>query len=80
MLVETPSYLGALQAFSLFQPAFSAMQTDEQGIVTDALTAEQLAGARFMYSLPNFQNPTGRRCRWSAARRCWRKPSPPACR
>ena len=61
VLVETPSYLGALQAFSLFQPAFSAMQTDEHGIVTDALTPEQLAGARFMYCLPNFQNPTGRR-------------------
>ncbi|KRG71176.1 PLP-dependent aminotransferase family protein [Pseudoxanthomonas dokdonensis] len=61
VLVETPSYLGALQAYSLFQPAFSAMETDEQGIVTDALTPEKLAGARFMYCLPNFQNPTGRR-------------------
>ena len=61
VLVETPSYLGALQAFSLFQPAYSSMQTDEEGIVTDALTPEQLAGARFMYCLPNFQNPTGRR-------------------
>lgn len=61
VLVETPSYLGALQAFSLFQPAYSSMRTDEDGIVTDALTAEQLAGARFMYCLPNFQNPTGRR-------------------
>jgi 2-aminoadipate transaminase len=37
------------------------MKTDEDGIVTDALTPEQLAGARFMYCLPNFQNPTGRR-------------------
>ena len=61
VLVETPSYLGALQAFSLFQPAFSSMPADEQGIVTDALTPELLAGARFMYCLPNFQNPTGRR-------------------
>lgn len=61
VLVETPSYLGALQAFSLFQPAYSSMKTDEEGIVTDALTPEQLAGARFMYCLPNFQNPTGRR-------------------
>jgi 2-aminoadipate transaminase len=61
VLVETPSYLGALQAFSLFQPAYSSMQSDEDGIVTDALTPGQLAGARFMYCLPNFQNPTGRR-------------------
>jgi len=61
VLVETPSYLGALQAFSLFQPEFSAMETDGQGIVVDALSDEQLRGARFMYCLPNFQNPTGRR-------------------
>ncbi len=61
VLVETPSYLGALQAFSMFQPAFSAMRTDQEGIVTDALTEAQLQDARFMYCLPNFQNPTGRR-------------------
>jgi len=61
VLVETPSYLGALQAFSMFQPNYCAMETDAEGIVTDALTPAQLEGARFMYCLPNFQNPTGRR-------------------
>jgi len=61
VLVETPSYLGALQAFSMFRPRYVAMQTDEQGIVTDVLEPAQLEGARFMYCLPNFQNPTGRR-------------------
>ncbi len=61
VLVETPSYLGALQAFSLFQPAFSAMRSDDEGIVVDALDDAQLRGGRFMYCLPNFQNPTGRR-------------------
>lgn len=61
VLVETPSYLGALQAFSLFQPAFSAMRSDDEGIVVDALDEAQLRGGRFMYCLPNFQNPTGRR-------------------
>jgi 2-aminoadipate transaminase len=61
VLVETPSYLGALQAFSLFAPKFASLPSDEQGIVTDGLDAEQLAGARFLYCLPNFQNPTGRR-------------------
>lgn len=61
VLVETPSYLGALQAFSLFQPAFSAMCSDDEGIVVDALDEAQLRGGRFMYCLPNFQNPTGRR-------------------
>ncbi|MCL6710794.1 PLP-dependent aminotransferase family protein [Pseudomonas sp. R2.Fl] len=61
VLVETPSYLGALQAFSLFQPAFSPMRSDDEGIVVDALDEAQLRGGRFMYCLPNFQNPTGRR-------------------
>lgn len=61
VLVETPSYLGALQAFSLFQPQFSAMHSDDEGIVVDALDDARLQGGRFMYCLPNFQNPTGRR-------------------
>jgi 2-aminoadipate transaminase len=61
VLVETPSYLGALQSFSLFRPQFVSMPSDEQGIDTDALTPELLDSARFMYCLPNFQNPTGKR-------------------
>lgn len=61
VLVETPSYLGALQAFSLFQPKFASMPSDEQGIQTDELTPELLQDGRFIYALPNFQNPTGRR-------------------
>lgn len=61
VLVETPSYLGALQAFSLFEPEFVSLPSDEQGLQPEALTAELTAGARFLYALPNFQNPTGRR-------------------
>jgi 2-aminoadipate transaminase len=61
VLVETPSYLGALQAFSLFEPEFTSMPTDDKGLQPEALTAELTAGARFLYALPNFQNPTGRR-------------------
>lgn len=61
VLVEAPSYLGALQAFSLYQPRFVSMPTDDRGIRTDALDAQLLDGARFLYALPNFQNPTGRR-------------------
>ncbi len=61
VLVETPSYLGALQAFSLFAPAFGSLPSDAQGIVTDQISPAQLEGARFLYCLPNFQNPTGRR-------------------
>ena len=61
VLVETPSYLGALQVFSLFRPQYSAMRSDEEGLDVEALDAEQLRGGRFLYCLPNFQNPTGRR-------------------
>lgn len=61
VLVETPSYLGALQAFSLFEPEFVSVPSDERGLLPAALTPELTAGARFLYALPNFQNPTGRR-------------------
>ena len=56
--VEAPTYLGALQAFTPYEPAFVAVDCDEQGPVPGALAAA--AGARFLYLLPNFQNPSGR--------------------
>jgi len=59
-LVEDPSYLGALQSFSLYQPSFAPVATDEGGLIPEALTPELADGARFLYALPNFQNPTGR--------------------
>jgi 2-aminoadipate transaminase len=61
VLVETPTYLGALQAFSLFEPNFVSVTSDEDGLVPAALTSRMTDGARFLYVLPNFQNPTGRR-------------------
>ncbi|WP_103035921.1 aminotransferase-like domain-containing protein [Castellaniella caeni] len=59
VLVEAPSYLGALQSFSLFEPQFQAVPTDAQGLVPEALDDDITQGARFIYALPNFQNPTG---------------------
>jgi 2-aminoadipate transaminase len=61
VLVETPTYLGALQAFSLFESTYVSVTSDEDGLVPSALTAKVTDGARFLYVLPNFQNPTGRR-------------------
>ncbi|SPC11940.1 PLP-dependent aminotransferase family protein [Cupriavidus taiwanensis] len=61
VMVETPSYLGALQAFSLFEPEFVSIPSDDKGLLPEALTPALTAGARFLYALPNFQNPTGRR-------------------
>ena len=60
VLVESPSYLGALQSFSLFEPAYEPVATDDGGLVPEDITEEKAAGARFIYCLPNFQNPTGR--------------------
>lgn len=59
VLVETPSYLGALQAFSVYRPEFHSVATDEHGLVPSSLDAIA-DGARLLYALPNFQNPTGR--------------------
>lgn len=59
VLVETPTYLGALQAFSLFGPEFVPVASDEDGLIPEALDPS-MRGAKFLYCLPNFQNPTGR--------------------
>ncbi|MGE0674252.1 MAG: PLP-dependent aminotransferase family protein [Methylibium sp.] len=56
--VETPTYLGALQAFAPCEPAFATLVSDDEGPKPEALAGA--AGARFTYLLPNFQNPTGR--------------------
>jgi len=59
ILVETPSYLGALQAFSVYGPHFQSVPTDDHGLVPEAVATTGI-GARLLYALPNFQNPTGR--------------------
>lgn len=60
VLVEAPSYLGALQSFSLFEPQYQSVPTDDGGLIPESLTPDMTAGARFIYALPNFHNPTGR--------------------
>ncbi len=59
VLVETPTYLGALQAFAPMEPDVHGVVSDEEGVDMADLTAKA-GGARFLYVLPNFQNPTGR--------------------
>jgi len=56
--VESPTYLGALQAFTPYEPEFLAVACDDEGPVPEAVAAAR--GARFLYVLPNFQNPSGR--------------------
>jgi 2-aminoadipate transaminase len=63
VLVETPTYLGALQAFTPMEPHIVSVASDDQGPLVEDFVAQAGSGAdaaRFMYLLPNFQNPTGR--------------------
>ncbi len=56
--VESPTYLGALQAFAPYEPEFVAVPCDQEGPLPDGLALAR--GARFMYLQPNFQNPSAR--------------------
>ncbi len=56
--VESPTYLGALQAFAPYEPEFLPLEGDEDGPVPESLQSAR--SARFAYLLPNFQNPSGR--------------------
>jgi 2-aminoadipate transaminase len=58
VLVETPTYLGALQAFAPYEPRIEAVESDHEGPLPDALARAE-PGARFAYLLPNYQNPSG---------------------
>ncbi len=59
ILVESPTYLGAVMAFTPMEPEVIGVTSDEEGIDIADMSAKA-AGARFLYALPNFQNPTGR--------------------
>jgi 2-aminoadipate transaminase len=59
ILVESPTYLGALQAWSAYGAEYVTVPMDENGMITDELENALRSGPKFMYVLPNFQNPTG---------------------
>jgi 2-aminoadipate transaminase len=68
--VEAPTYLGALQAFSPYEPDYQTLETDDDGLIPesleDVLTHRRV---KFVYLVPTFQNPTGRSLPLSRRRR-----------
>ncbi len=59
ILVESPTYLGAIQAWNAYGAEFVTVPMDRDGMITDALEEALRTGPKFIYVLPNFQNPTG---------------------
>lgn len=65
IITEGPTYLGALQAFSAYEPDIRTIEFDDEGMRTDLLEAELERIGRgnprlkFLYTIPNFQNPGG---------------------
>jgi 2-aminoadipate transaminase len=59
ILVEEPTYLGALQAWNAYGAEYVTVPMDENGMVTESLENALRSGVKFIYVLPNFQNPTG---------------------
>ncbi len=59
ILVESPTYLGALQAWNAYGAEYVSVPIDDDGMITDELEEALRTGPKFIYVLPNFQNPTG---------------------
>jgi 2-aminoadipate transaminase len=59
ILVEDPTYLGALQAWNAYGAQYVTVPIDKEGMNTDYLEEALRTGPKFIYVLPNFQNPTG---------------------
>jgi len=59
VVVEAPTYLGALQAWNMYGAQYISVRADEHGMVIDELEAALRIGPKFIYILPNFQNPSG---------------------
>ena len=59
VVVESPTDLGALQAWNAYGAQYIPVRADENGMIMDELEAALRIGPKFIYILPNFQNPSG---------------------
>lgn len=62
VICESPTYLAAINAFKTYSPQFVEVAMDEQGMIMSALeeTLRRYPQAKLIYTIPDFQNPTGR--------------------
>lgn len=60
---ESPTYLSAINAFKPFYPRFIEIEMDEQGLIIYDLKQklDENKNVKFLYTIPDYQNPTGRR-------------------
>ncbi len=61
VIVEAPTYFGALQVFDMFQAQYQSVEMDEHGMIPESLEAALNSAERpkFIYTIPTYQNPTG---------------------
>ena len=69
VLCESPSYMGALNAFKSYQPKFIEIPTDDNGMIMEELekVLKENDRVKMIYVIPDFQNPSGRT--WPMERR-----------
>jgi 2-aminoadipate transaminase len=59
IVVEEPTYVGALQAWNAYGAEYATVKMDDEGMIPESLEAALRTGPKFIYVLPNFQNPSG---------------------
>lgn len=69
IICESPSYLGAINAFKAYEPRFVEVETDDEGMIMEDLekALKENENVKFIYVIPDFQNPSGKT--WSLERR-----------
>ncbi|ADK15021.1 MULTISPECIES: PLP-dependent aminotransferase family protein [Clostridium] len=62
IICESPTYLAAISAFKTYLPNFKEIPMDEEGMIMEDLekALKDNPNAKFIYTIPDFQNPTGR--------------------
>lgn len=59
VIIEEPGYLGAIQALSLYRPTFLPVEVNDEGMDVSGLERAIKQNPKIMYTVPNFQNPSG---------------------